>query len=328
MTDPSPTDSRPYDMDVVRGFAVSALVWGVVGMSVGLLAAIQLAWPEANFGPYLHFGRIRPLHTNAVIFGFTLGTVFAGSYYASPATVPRAHVLGHAFAHQSLGLERDHRRGPRSALLLGQDERPRSTPSSSGRSTSPSPWSGWCTRVNVFWRPWPGGKREARCTSAIWFWIATILTIAHAPHREQPRSCRSRCAQVLLALRRRRTTPTSSGGTATTRSGFLLTTPILGHHVLLPAQDRIGRPIFSHRLSILHFWSLIFIYIWAGPHHLIYSPLPDWAQTFGTAFSVMLILPSWGGMLNGLLTLRGAWDKVRTDPDAQDVRRRSSPSTG
>jgi cytochrome c oxidase cbb3-type subunit I/II len=154
-------------------------------------------------------------------------------------------------------------------------------------------------------------RREKSLYAAIWFWIATVLTIA------------------MLYIVNNLAWPVSWGKSYSMYAGvhdaniqwwyghnavgFLLTTPILGlMYYYLPKQA--GRPIFSHRLSILHFWSLIFIYIWAGPHHLIYSPLPDWAQTLGTAFSIMLILPSWGGMLNGLLTLRGAWDRVRTDP--------------
>ena len=148
--------------------------------------------------------------------------------------------------------------------------------------------------------------------AAIWFWIATIITIAML-HIVNSLELAGFLAQVVLHLLRRSRLPNIQWWYGHNAVGFLLTTPILGlMYYFLPKQA--GRPIFSHRLSILHFWSLIFIYIWAGPHHLIYSPLPDWAQTFGTAFSLMLILPSWGGMLNGLLTLRGGWDQVRTDP--------------
>jgi cytochrome c oxidase cbb3-type subunit I/II len=154
-------------------------------------------------------------------------------------------------------------------------------------------------------------RREKGLYVAIWFWVATILTIAmlHVVNSlELPVSAMK--SYSLYAGVYDANIQWWYGHNAV---GFLLTTPILGlMYYFLPKQ--VERPIYSHRLSILHFWSLVFIYIWAGPHHLIYSPLPDWAQTFGTAFSVMLILPSWGGMLNGLLTMRGAWDRVRTDP--------------
>lgn len=299
--------SVQYDMAVVRGFALSSLIWGIVGMAVGLLAALQLAWPELNVGPYLHFGRIRPVHTNAVIFGFTLGVVFAGSYYGIQRLC-RVRMASDLLSRLNLWGWNAIIVAAAVTLLAGK---------TTSKEYAELEWPidiaiavVWVIyAVNVFWTL--AKRRERGMYAAIWFWIATIITIAmlHIVNSaELPVSMwksYSAYAGVYDA-----NIQWWYGHNAV---GFLLTTPILGlMYYFLPKQ--INRPIFSHRLSILHFWSLIFIYIWAGPHHLIYSPLPDWAQTFGTAFSIMLILPSWGGMLNGLLTMRGAWDKVRTDP--------------
>ncbi len=297
----------PYDMAVVRGFALSALVWGTVGMLVGLLAAIQLAWPEWNVGPYLHFGRIRPVHTNAVIFGFTLGVVFAGSYYGIQRLC-RVRMFSDTLSRINLWGWNAIIVAAAVSLLSGY---------STSKEYAELEWPidlalavVWIVyAVNVFGTI--ARRRERALYAAIWFWIATVLTIAmlhvvnSAAWPVSWMKSYSAYAGIYDA-----NIQWWYGHNAV---GFLLTTPILGlMYYFLPRQA--GRPIFSHRLSILHFWSLIFIYIWAGPHHLIYSPLPDWAQTFGAAFSIMLIFPSWGGMLNGLLTLRGAWHKVRTDP--------------
>ncbi len=296
-----------YDMGVVRGFAISALVWGLVGMLVGLLAAAQLAWPELNFGPYLHFGRIRPVHTNAVIFGFTLGTVFAGTYYAVQRLC-RARMWSDTLSRINLWGWNAIIVAAAVSLLLGK---------TTSKEYAELEWP-LDLAIAVVWVVYGvnflgtvAKRREKGMYAAIWFWIATILTIAmlHIVNNlEAPVSWMK--SYSLYAGVFDANIQWWYGHNAV---GFLLTTPILGlMYYFLPRAA--NRPIFSHRLSILHFWSLVFIYIWAGPHHLIYSPLPDWAQTFGTAFSVMLILPSWGGMLNGLLTLRGAWHEVRTDP--------------
>jgi cbb3-type cytochrome c oxidase subunit I len=296
-----------YDMAIVRGFALSTLLWGAVGMLVGLVAALQLAFPELNWGPYLHFGRLRPVHTNAVIFGFTLGAVFTGSYYGVQRLC-RVRMYSDVLSRINLW--------GWNAIIVAA-----AVSLVSGHSTSKEyaelEWPidvaitlVWVVyAVNFFGTV--ATRREKGLYVAIWFWIATILTIA------------------MLHIVNSMAVPVSFMKSYSAYAGvhdaniqwwyghnavgFLLTTPILGlMYYFLPKQAE--RPIYSHRLSILHFWSLIFIYIWAGPHHLIYSPLPDWAQSFGVAFSVMLILPSWGGMLNGLLTLRGAWHRLRTDP--------------
>ncbi len=296
-----------YDMAVVRGFALSALVWGLVGMIVGLLAAVQLAWPEANWGPYLHFGRIRPIHTNAVIFGFTLGVVFAGTYYGIQRLC-RVRMFSDTLSRINLWGWNAIIVAAAVSLVLGH---------TTSKEYAELEWPidvalavVWVVyAVNVFGTL--ARRREKGMYAAIWFWIATVITIAmlHIVN------------SMALPVSWMKSYSAYSGvfdaniqwWYGHNAVGFLLTTPILGlMYYFLPKVA--GRPIYSHRLSILHFWSLIFIYIWAGPHHLIYSPLPDWAQTFGVAFSVALIFPSWGGMLNGLLTLSGAWDKVRTDP--------------
>jgi cbb3-type cytochrome c oxidase subunit I len=292
-------DAVQYDMAVVRGFTISALVWGVVGMAVGLLAAAQLAWPELNMGPYLHFGRIRPIHT--------LGVVFAGSYYAVQRLC-RVRMFSDTLSRINLWGWNAIIVAAAVSLLFGK---------TTSKEYAELEWP-IDIAIAVVWVVYGinflgtvARRREKGIYAAIWFWIATILTIGmlHIVNNlEVPVSWMK--SYSLYSGVFDANIQWWYGHNAV---GFLLTTPILGlMYYYLPKTA--NRPIFSHRLSILHFWSLIFIYIWAGPHHLIYSPLPDWAQTFGTAFSIMLILPSWGGMLNGLLTLRGAWHKVRTDP--------------
>ncbi|MEX2208360.1 MAG: cytochrome-c oxidase, cbb3-type subunit I [Myxococcota bacterium] len=294
-------------MDVVRGFALSALVWGVVGMSVGLVIALQLAWPEWNIGPYFHFGRLRPVHTNVVIFGFTLGVVFAGSYYGVQRLC-RARLPSDFLARLHLWLWNIGLVLAGISLVTGH---------TSSKEYAELEWPLDIVIV-VIWVIYAVNffgtvlqRRERGLYAAIWFWGATILTIAMlyiANNLAMPVSLLK--SYSIYAGMHDANIQWWYGHNAV---GFVLTTPILGlMYYFLPRQA--DRPIYSHRLSILHFWSLIFIYIWAGPHHLLFSPLPDWAQSVGMAFSIMLLLPSWGGMLNGLLTLRGAWARVRTDP--------------
>jgi cytochrome c oxidase cbb3-type subunit I/II len=303
----SDSGAATYDMAVVRGFAISSLLWGGVGMLVGLLAAIQLAWPEANWGPYLHFGRVRPVHTNAVIFGFTLGVVFAGTYYGIQRLC-RVRMFSDTLSRINLWGWNAIIVAAAVSLLLGH---------STAKEYAELEWPidiaitvVWVVyAINVFGTL--AKRREKSMYAAIWFWIATVITIAmlHLVNSAAWPVSWMKSYSVYAGVY----DANIQWWYGHNAVGFLLTTPILGlMYYFLPRQ--VGQPIFSHRLSILHFWSLIFIYIWAGPHHLIYSPLPDWAQTFGVAFSIMLIFPSWGGMLNGFLTLRGAWHKVRTDP--------------
>jgi cbb3-type cytochrome c oxidase subunit I len=300
-------EDETYDMAVVRGFALSALIWGIVGMAVGLVIALQLAWPQLNVGPYFHFGRLRPVHTNVVIFGFTLGVVFAGSYYAVQRLC-RARLPSDFLARLHLWLWNLTLVAAGVTLVLGH---------TTSKEYAELEWP-LDIAVVVMWVIYGvnffgtiARRRERGLYAALWFFGSTVLTIAMLyifNNLERPVSLLK--SYSIYAGMHDANIQWWYGHNAV---GFVLTTPILGlMYYFLPRQAE--RPIYSHRLSIVHFWSLIFVYIWAGPHHLLFSPLPDWAQSLGTAFSIMLLLPSWGGMLNGLLTLRGAWHRVGTDP--------------
>lgn len=297
-----------YDNKIVRNFAVATVVWGITGMTVGLLAAIQLFWPFMNFETqYTTFGRIRPIHTNGVIFAFVGNAIFMSVYYsmqrllktrmfsdklskihfwgwqavivASIITLALGFTTSHEYAEMEWPID--------IALVII-----------------------WVVfGINMFGTILK--RREQHMYVAIWFYIATFVTIA------------------VLYIVNSFQIPVSGWKSYYIYAGiqdalvqwwyghnavaFFLTTPFLGMmYYFLPKMA--NRPVYSYKLSILHFWSLIFIYIWAGPHHLLYTALPEWVQNLGVVFSIMLIAPSWGGMINGLLTLRGAWDKVRKDP--------------
>ena len=296
-----------YDNTTVRNFLIAATVFGVVGMTVGLLVALQFVWPEANFGlQYTTFGRVRPLHTNAVIFAFVGNGIFAGVYY-SLQRLCKARMFSDL-------LSKIHFWGWQLIILSAAITLPLGL--TSGKEYAELEWPIdiaialiWVVfGINMFGTILK--RRERHLYVAIWFYIATFVTVAmlHIVNSfELPigfMKSYSWYAGVQDAL-----VQWWYGHNAV---AFFLTTPYLGlMYYFIPKAS--GRPIYSYRLSIIHFWALIFIYIWAGPHHLLYSALPDWAQALGVVFSVMLILPSWGGMLNGLLTLRGAWDKVRED---------------
>jgi len=279
------------------------LLW----MLVGLVAALQLAFPELNIPPYFHFGRIRPIHTNAVIFGFTRGTVFAGSYYGVQRLCG-VRMFSDTLSRLNLWLWNGIIAAAAVTLALGY---------TSSKEYAELEWP-LDIAITVVWVIYAvnffgtlARRREKSLYAAVWFWIATILTIAmlHVFNNLEVPVSGWKSYSIYAGVH----DANIQWWYGHNAVGFLLTTPILGlMYYFLPRQAE--QPIFSHRLSILHFWSLIFLYIWAGPHHLIYSPLPDWAQSLGMAFSIMLILPSWGGMLNGLLTLRGAWHRLRTDP--------------
>lgn len=296
-----------YDNTTVRNFLIAATVFGIVGMSVGLLVACQFVWPEANFGlQYTTFGRVRPLHTNAVIFAFVGNGIFAGVYYSLQrlCKTPMYSKL----------LSNIHFWGWQLIILAAAITLPLGL--TSGKEYAELEWPIdiaialiWVVfGLNMFMTIIK--RRERHLYVAIWFYIATFVTVAmlHIVNSfELPidfMKSYSWYAGVQDAL-----VQWWYGHNAV---AFFLTTPYLGlMYYFIPKAS--GRPIYSYRLSIIHFWALIFIYIWAGPHHLLYNSLPDWAQSLGVVFSVMLIAPSWGGMLNGLLTLRGAWDKVRED---------------
>lgn len=297
-----------YDNKTVKLFAYATILWGVVGMLVGLLAAIQIYLPAANFNlPITTFGRVRPLHTNAVIFAFVGNGIFMGVYYSLQRlckartfsdTLSKIHFWGWQLIIVAAAL----------TLLAGY---------TTGKEYAELEWPIdiaitliWVVfGVNMFGTILK--RRESHLYVAIWFYIATWVTVAmlHIVNSfEIPVTflkSYSWYAGVQDAL-----VQWWYGHNAV---AFFLTTPYLGiMYYFLPKAA--NRPVYSYRLSIIHFWALIFIYIWAGPHHLLYTALPDWAQSLGVVFSVMLIAPSWGGMLNGLFTLRGAWDKVREDP--------------
>ncbi|HRH69589.1 MAG TPA: cytochrome-c oxidase, cbb3-type subunit I [Flavobacteriales bacterium] len=296
-----------YDNRIVKNFLFITILWGVVGMLVGLIAALQLVLPEFNFASWFSFGRLRPLHTNAVIFAFVGNGIFAGVYYSLQRllktrmfsdVLSKVHFWGWQLIIVSAAV----------TLPLGM---------TSGKEYAELEWPidiaitlVWVVfGINMFGTILK--RRERHLYVAIWFYIATWVTVAmlHIVNSiELPISLTksySWYAGVQDAL-----VQWWYGHNAV---AFFLTTPYLGlMYYFLPKAA--NRPVYSYKLSIIHFWALIFLYIWAGPHHLLYSALPDWAQSLGTVFSIMLIAPSWGGMLNGLLTLRGAWDRVREDP--------------
>ncbi|MGK0638639.1 cytochrome-c oxidase, cbb3-type subunit I [Schleiferia thermophila] len=294
-----------YDNRTVRDFMIAAIVFGIVGMLVGLTVALQLVFPVLNFDTsWLTFGRIRALHTNAVIFAFVGNAMFAGVYYSLQRLLKTRMA--------SDFLSRFHFWGWQLIILAAAITLPLGYTSSKEYAELEWPidiaiavvWVAF--GINMIWTILI--RRERHLYVAIWFYIATFVTVAllhifnnlEIPvHALKSYSIYSGVQDALVQW--------WYGHNAV---AFFLTTPILGlMYYFLPKAA--NRPVYSYRLSIIHFWALIFIYIWAGPHHLLYSALPDWAQSLGTVFSVMLIAPSWGGMINGLLTLRGAWDKVR-----------------
>lgn len=297
-----------FDNKIPKMFAIATITWGFVGMLVGVLIAFQLAYPALNFEqPYTTFGRIRPLHTNAVIFAFVGNGIFTAIYYSMP------RLLKTEMFSKLLG--QIHFWGWQLIILLAAITLPLGL--SSSKEYAELEWPidiavviVWVVLgINMFGTILK--RRERHLYVAIWFYIASWVAIAMlyiVNNIEMPVTLTksySWYAGVQDAL-----VQWWYGHNAV---AFFLTTPYLGlMYYFLPKAA--NRPVYSYRLSIIHFWSLIFIYIWAGPHHLLYTALPEWAQSLGTAFSVMLILPSWGGMLNGLFTLRGAWDKVRVDP--------------
>jgi cytochrome c oxidase cbb3-type subunit I/II len=297
-----------YDNRIVRAFAMATVIWGIVGMSAGLLAAIQLFWPEANLNlQFVTFGRLRPLHTNAVIFAFVGNGMFTGIYY-SLQRLCKARMCSDTLSWLNFWGWNLIIVGAAITLPLGL---------TTSKEYAELEWP-IDIAIAVVWVIFTVNlmgtifkRREKHLYVAIWFYIATALTVAvlHIINSlEVPAGIfksYSIYAGVQDAL-----VQWWYGHNAV---AFFLTTPYLGlMYYFLPKAA--NRPVFSYRLSIIHFWALIFIYIWAGPHHLLYTALPDWAQSLGMVFSVMLVAPSWGGMLNGLLTLRGAWDKVRQDP--------------
>jgi cytochrome c oxidase cbb3-type subunit 1 len=299
---------QSYTDGVVRQFAVMAVVWGVVGMLVGLLIASQLAWPDMISGiPWLSYGRLRPLHTNAVIFAFGGCTLFATSYYAVQRT-GQTRLFAPALASFTFW-------GWQAVILAAAITLPLGY--TTGKEYAELEWPidiliavVWVAYAIVFFGT-VGIRRVKHIYVANWFFGAFIIAVAvlHIVNSaESPASflkSYSAYAGVQDAM-----VQWWYGHNAV---GFFLTAGFLGiMYYFVPKQA--GRPVYSYRLSIVHFWALIFTYMWAGPHHLHYTALPDWTQSLGMVFSLILLAPSWGGMINGIMTLSGAWHKLRDDP--------------
>ncbi|UCV09312.1 cytochrome-c oxidase, cbb3-type subunit I [Dechloromonas denitrificans] len=298
---------KTYNDKVVRQFAVMTVIWGIVGMLVGVIIAAQLVWPELNVGPYFHFGRLRPLHTNAVIFAFGGSALFATSYYVVQRTC-HARLWGGPLIPLTFW-------GWQLVIVLAAITLPLGM--TQGKEYAELEWPidlliavVWISYAVVFF-----GTIAKRTVSHIyvanWFYGAFIIAVA------------------LLHIVNSMAVPISLTKSYSMYSGaqdamiqwwyghnavgFFLTAGFLGMmYYFVPKQA--GRPVYSYRLSIVHFWALIFTYMWAGPHHLHYTALPDWTQSVGMVFSLILLAPSWGGMINGIMTLSGAWHKLRDDP--------------
>ena len=304
-------DGKPnYNMGPVKFAVVAAMFWGLAGFTVGVLIAFQLAYPILNFDlPWTNFGRMRPLHTSAVIFAFGGNVLIATAFYVVQRTsrarmagdiAPWFVVLGYNFFILIAG----------TGYLLGITQ---------SKEYAEPEWYAdlfltvvWVTFLLVFmatlWK-----RKEPHIYVANWFFLAFIITIAvlHLGNNAAvPISVFSYKSYIVWSGVQDAMVQWWYGHNAV---GFFLTAGFLAiMYYFVP--KRADRPVYSYRLSIIHFWALIFLYIWAGPHHLHYTALPDWAQTLGMVFSIMLWMPSWGGMINGLMTLSGAWDKLRTDP--------------
>ena len=302
-------DAGRYDDEVIRWGVIATVFWGMAGFLVGLIIALQLAFPQLNFEPYFNFGRLRPLHTSAVIFAFGGNALICSSFYVVQRTcrarlawpgVARFVFWGYQLFIVLAG----------TGYLMGITQ---------GKEYAEPEWYQdlWLT---IVWVCYLGvfvatlvKRSEPHIYVANWFYLSFLITVA------------------MLHIVNNLAVPVSFFGSRSisyfggvqgamvewwyghNAVGFFLTAGFLAMmYYFVPKQAQ--RPVYSYRLSIIHFWALIFLYIWAGPHHLHYTALPDWAQTLGMVFSVMLWMPSWGGMINGLMTLNGAWDKLRTDP--------------
>jgi cytochrome c oxidase cbb3-type subunit 1 len=296
-----------YNYKVVRQFAVMTVIWGIVGMLVGVIIAAQMAWPELNFGPWLSFGRLRPLHTNAVIFAFGGCALFATSYYVVQRT-SQARLWGGPLIPFTFW-------GWQAVIVLAAVTLPLGY--TTGKEYAELEWPidilitlVWVAYAIVFF-----GTIVKRTVKHIyvanWFFGAFIITVA-VLHLVNSAEIPAGMWKSYSAY---------SGATDAmvqwwyghNAVGFFLTAGFLGiMYYFVPKAA--GRPVYSYRLSVVHFWALIFTYMWAGPHHLHYTALPDWAQSLGMVFSLILLAPSWGGMINGIMTLSGAWHKLRDDP--------------
>ncbi|KAF0098784.1 MAG: cytochrome c oxidase cbb3-type subunit I [bacterium] len=302
--------AEPYDYDVIKKFAVMAVVWAVVGMFVGVYIASQLAWPVLNFdSPYITFGRFRPVHTGAVIFGFGGSALFATSYYVVQRTC-QTRLFAPGLATFTFW-------GWQAVIVLAALSYVMGY--SQGKEYAEMEWPidllilfVWVAYMAVFIGTLMQ-RKQAHIYVANWFYLSFILATAilHTFNN----------IAIPVGLFTLKSYSIFSGAQDAmvqwwyghNAVGFFLTAAFLGMmYYFVPKHA--GRPVYSYRLSIVHFWALSFMYMWVGTHHLHWTALPDWASTLGATFSIMLLLPSWGGMINGIMTLSGAWDKLRTDP--------------
>jgi cytochrome c oxidase cbb3-type subunit I len=301
-----------YNDEIVKLFTLASVFWGVVGMLVGLVIALQLCFPWLNFEPYFSFGRLRPVHTSGVIFAFGGNVLFATSYFVVQRTC-RTRLWNDKLAFFTFWGYQLFIVMAALGYVLGVTQ---------GKEYAEPEWYAdlWLTAVWVayllIFMMTLKNREEPHIYVANWFYLGFIATVAvlhlvnnvSLPVSLVDAKSYSLWAGVQSAM--------IQWWYAHNAVGFFLTAGFLGiMYYFIP--KRANRPIYSYRLSILHFWSLIFIYMWAGPHHLLYTALPDWAQTLGMTFSIMLWMPSWGGMINGIMTLSGAWHKLREDPVLQ-----------
>ena len=300
--------AEPYDTGIIRAFALATVFWGIIGMSVGVLIALQLVFPELNTPwEYFHFGRLRPLHTNAVIFAFGGNALIGTSYYIVQRTC-QARLFSDALSKFTFW-------GWQTVIVAAAITLPLGMTTTHEYAELEWPID---ILIAVVWVAYAinfigtiARRKPQHIYVANWFFLAFVITIAVLHIFNS--------IQIPVSLTKSYYVPAGAmdamiqwwyGHNAV---GFFLTAGFLGMmYYFVPKQA--GRPVYSYRLSIVHFWALIAIYMWAGPHHLHYSALPDWAQSVGMVMSLVLLAPSWGGMINGIMTLSGAWDKLRTDP--------------
>ncbi len=302
-----------YNDEIVKKFTIATIFWGVVGFLVGCVIAAQLAFPELNFEPYLSFGRLRPVHTSAVIFAFGGNALFATSYFIIQRTC-RTRLWSDALSDFTFWGYQLFIVLAASGYVMGITQaKEYAEPEWYVDLWLTIVWVGYLLNFMLTLRT----RREPHIYVANWFYLAFIVTVA-VLHLFNNINIPVSLGQITKSY------PVLAGVQGAlvqwwyghNAVGFFLTAGFLGMmYYFVPKQA--NRPVYSYRLSILHFWSLIFIYIWAGPHHLHYTALPDWAQTLGMTFSIMLWMPSWGGMINGIMTLSGAWHKLREDPILQ-----------
>ncbi|MGB3865743.1 MAG: cytochrome-c oxidase, cbb3-type subunit I [Xanthobacteraceae bacterium] len=305
----APIDESAYMDEPIRYGVIATVFWGVVGFLGGVFIAVQLAFPDFNLEPWLNFGRVRPLHTSAVIFAFGGNALIATSFYVVQRTC-RARLFGGDLVWFVFWGYQFFIIMAATGYLLGITQ---------SREYAEPEWyvDLWLTIVWVAYLVVFMGtlfrRKEPHIYVANWFYLSFIITIAmlHVINNlAMPASIVGSKSYSAFSGVQDAVTQWWYGHNAV---AFFLTVPFLAMmYYFVPKQ--VDRPIYSYRLSIVHFWSIIFLYIWAGPHHLHYTAVPDWAQTLGMVFSIMLWMPSWGGMINGLMTLSGAWDKIRTDP--------------